>query len=100
MKFLVVSKSKYPVPPEAIPSVIDGAIAWKRKYEGKMEQLYAFAGMLGGGGIIDVDSAEELDTIMGELPLAPFSDIEIYLLTDVEGVWQRSKRIAEEMTKK
>ena len=99
MKFLVISKSKYPLPLEAIPSLMDGAMAWKRKYEGKMEQLFAFAGMQGGAGIVDVDSAEELDTIIAELPMAPFSDIEVYPLTDVEGVWQRSKQIAEGMAK-
>jgi muconolactone delta-isomerase len=99
MKFLVIAKNKYPLPPEAIPSLMDGAIAWKRKYEGKFEQIFAFAGMQAGGGITDVDSTEELDTIIAELPMAPFSDIEIYPLTDVEGVWQRSKQIAEAMSR-
>ena len=95
MKLLVISKSKYPLPTEAISGLMDGAMAWKRKYGGKIEQLNAFAGMQGGMGIIDVDSAEELDTIIAELPMSPFSDIEIYPLTDVEGTWQRSKQIAE-----
>jgi muconolactone delta-isomerase len=78
---------------------MDGAMAWKRKYEGKMEQLYAFAGMQGGGGIADVDSIEELDTMIAELPMSPFTEIEIYPLTDVEVAWQRTKRIAEAMAK-
>ena len=99
MKILVIVKNRHPMPLEAIPSLMDGALAWKRKYEGKMDQLFAFAGMQAGGGIVNVDSAEELDTIIAELPMAPFSDIEIYPLTDLEGVWQLRKQIAEAMAK-
>ncbi len=99
MKVLVLVKNRYPIPPEVISRIMDGALAWKRKYEGKMDQLFAFAGMQGGGGIVNADSAEELDTMLAELPMAPFSDIEIYPLTDVEGVWQSRKKMAETMIK-
>jgi hypothetical protein len=59
MKFLVISKITHPIPPEALPSLIDDAMAWKSRYEGKMDQIFAFAGMQWGGGIADVDSAED-----------------------------------------
>jgi muconolactone delta-isomerase len=70
---------------EMAGAMIEGMKAWSRKYTAskKMEQIWTFAG-IGGGGIVNVASAEELDAIMGEYPFAQFSAIEIYPLADLE----------------
>ena len=75
MRFLVTSTSKHQVPPEALPGLLDALIAWANKYteSGKFEAIWATAGRAGGGGIINADSLEELDAIMVEFPLGPFS---------------------------
>jgi muconolactone delta-isomerase len=51
---------------------------------GKIEQSWSFAGLAGGGAILNVASPEELDEIMAEFPLGPFSHIEIYGLVHLD----------------
>lgn len=95
MRFLVISRNVHPMPPEAVPSLIDASIAWKRKYEDKIESIFGFAGTHGGGGIVNVNSHEELDKLMAEYPMLPFADVEIYPLVDLEGMWQLRKEVAK-----
>jgi muconolactone delta-isomerase len=97
MKFLVVTKSKMPFPPEMAPGIVDAVEEWTRKYtaKGQLEQIWSFAGLQGGGGIANVNSLEELDAIMTEFPIAPFSDIEVYGLVDFEasvGIWKEAAK--------
>jgi muconolactone delta-isomerase len=86
MKFLIVTKSRQALPIEAAGMMIEGLGGWAKKYSasGKFEQIWGFAGLPGGGGILNVSSIEELDSIMSEFPLAQFSEIEIYGLTDLD----------------
>ena len=42
-----------------------------------MKAVWGFAGTIGGGGVLEVESHEELDAIMARFPFAPFSSIEI-----------------------
>ena len=97
MRFLVVTKSTHPIPPEVFGGLIDAMTAWTRRYEAKMEQVWAFAGIPGGCGIIIIDSLDELDAIMVEFPFGPFSDIEIYPLVDLGAALQRAKQAAQAM---
>jgi muconolactone delta-isomerase len=97
MKYLVVTKSKMPFPPEMALGIVDAVEGWTRKYtaKGQLEQIWSFAGLQGGGGIANVNSLEELDAIMTEFPIAPFSDIEIYGLVDFEksvGIWKEAAK--------
>ena len=96
MRLLVVSKGgKHLPPPELVLVLVDAMGAWQSKYADKMEQIWAFAGTQGGGGILNVESLEELDAIMGEFPFGPFSEVEILPLTDLGASLQRTKeRIA------
>ena len=55
--------------------------------QGKAKALWAFAGT-NGGGVLEVESHEELDAIMARFPFAPFSTIEIIALSD----WVRVSR--------
>ena len=99
MRFLVVTKPKHPIPPEYVVGLLDGLIAWTEGWssQGKMEQVWGFAGVGGGGGILNVDSLDELDTVMAEFPFAPFSDTEITPLVDLGDAAQRRKEIIQAM---
>ncbi len=99
MKFLVVTKAKMPFPPEMAQGLIDAMAGWAQKYtaSGKMEQIWKFTGLQGGGGILNVNSLEEVDAIMAEFPFAPFSDIEIYGLTDLQAGLQLMKQAIQAM---
>jgi muconolactone delta-isomerase len=100
LKFLVVTKSKTPFPPEMAQGLLDAVEGWAKKYtaSGKIEQIWNFAGLQGGGGITNVNSLEELDDIMTEFPLGPFSDIEVYGLADFESGMRTLKQAVQSMT--
>ena len=91
MRFLVVTISKHPTPPEVASALIDAMRPWQDKYAEQFEQAWGFAGIQGGGGIVNVDSLEELDALMAEFPFQPFSNVEIYPLVDLDGALQRAK---------
>ncbi len=97
MRFLITGKNKFPMPPEMAPAIVDATIAWAKKYtgNGKLEQLWGLAGIAGGGGIVNVGSPDELDTIMTEFPLGPFTDIEVHPLTDFAGSMERLKQVMQ-----
>ena len=97
MKFVVISKAKHMVPPEMIIPLLDAFLAWIDKYteSGQFEDGWSFAGMQAGGGILNVDSHEELDAIMAEYPFGPLSEQEIYPVVDLREALQRGKALAQ-----
>ena len=97
MRFLIHTKLRQVPPPEMAPALLEGSLEWLRRYKeaGKIEQAWELAGMLGGGGIGNVDSAEELDDLMREWPYQPLVDIEIYPLADLERSWQKALELAK-----
>ena len=95
MKFLVVTKSKHLLPPEISARMLDAMGPWRSKYSDKFEQIWGFAGIQGGGGIVNVSSLEELDAIMAEFPMQAASDIEIMPLVDLDSALQRAKQVTE-----
>jgi muconolactone delta-isomerase len=101
MRFLIVTKSKVPFPPGMAAPLFEAMLGWVDTYtkSGKMEQVLGFAGLPGGGGILKVDSFEELDRIMVNMPFGPFSNIEVYALTDVRQALTASKEAVEMMMK-
>jgi hypothetical protein len=76
-RFLIISHPKFITPPEIIPSLVDAMSAWVDQHtaSGKLEFARSLAGQVGGGGILNVDSAEELDADMVGFPFGPFSEI-------------------------
>ena len=86
MRYLVVTKQATPMPPEMVPGLMAAMRAFSARYtaSGKIEQSWSFAGLSGGGAILNVASLEELDEIMAEFPLGPFSHIEIYGLVHLD----------------
>lgn len=101
MRFLVLTEGKYPLPPEMTPRIMEGMMSWVDKYqrEGKIETIWSIAGRRAGGGILNVDSAEELDRILGEAPLTAFSDVEVLPITDIQGSMQRAMEVFNAMSR-
>ena len=101
MKFLVTSRVKYQMPPEAAPGLMDALSAWAKKYvdNGKLEIVWANAGKPGGGAIVNVASLEELDAIMIEFPIGPFSEIDVVPITDLQVSLERSKQMFQAMAR-
>lgn len=86
MKFLVSSKPKFPVPPEAAPMLLEAMRGWVKKYTAsrQIEQIWGYAVGGGGGGILNVASSEELNAVMTELPFGPFSETAVYPILPIE----------------
>ena len=99
MRFLVISKSKHLAPPEMTLGLLDAMVAWTNKYKqnGKIEAVWATAGVPGGGGILNVNSLEEIDAILAEYPFGPFSDTEVIPIVDLVESLQRAKQAAQAM---
>ena len=86
MRFLVITKQSSPAPPDMVLGLFEALSAWAKEHQekGRLEQVWSFAGLPGGGGIANVSSLEELDQMMASFPLNPFSNIETYPLVDLE----------------
>ncbi len=92
-------------PPELMPSLADATLAWARKYERQIEQIWSFAGQLWSftgqqaeEGVANVESLEELDTILAESPLGPFLETEVCPLVDVDVSLQRQKETLQNIS--
>jgi muconolactone delta-isomerase len=99
MRFLVVTKQSTPPPPEMAIGLLEALSAWARRHQesGKIEQTWGFVGLPAGGGIMNVESLEELDGIMAEFPMGPFSTIEILGLVELEPALQRARNAIQAM---
>jgi muconolactone delta-isomerase len=60
--------------------------AWlaEHRASGKIVETWSFAGSVGGGGIVEVDSHEELDAVMAGLPYGQTSNVDVYPLADLD----------------
>ncbi len=91
MKFLVVTTSRESMPMEMVLPAMHGMQAWlaEQRASGRLTEAWSFAGMNGGGGIVEVDSHEELDEVMAGFPFAQTSDMQIYALADLDSSIER-----------
>jgi hypothetical protein len=94
MRFLIVTKPKFPVPAEMAGALNDAMTIWfaENSASGAIAEGWGFAGLGGGGGIANVKSLEELDALMTSFPYGQMSEVEIYGLTDLGRAWSASKR--------
>ena len=99
MQFLVITKQGSPTPPEMVVPMLAEMSAWvaQHRASGKMTAVWAFAGTTGGGGVLEVDSHEELDAIMARFPFAPFSSVEVIPLADLDISLANGKAFVQEM---
>lgn len=96
-----VTKSREAMPPEMILPALQMMKKWvaENRASGKLVESWAFAGTIGGGGILDVETANELDAIMTKFPFAATSSVEVYPLTSLEDALDRAEaNITEIMT--
>jgi muconolactone delta-isomerase len=75
---------------------MEGWVAQLRA-SGKAKAVWAFAGTNGGGGVLEVESHEELDAIMARFPFAPFSTIEILALSSLDESLANARAFVQEM---
>jgi hypothetical protein len=53
--------------------------------------------LTGGGGIVEVESPEELDEIMVGFPFGQLSNMEVHALSDLDAVLDLSERVMSQM---
>ncbi|MBA7491093.1 hypothetical protein ES702_01638 [subsurface metagenome] len=96
MLFFVKAETKgaFPLPPEETLELVvkewETVISYKQ--QGKILAGGALAGRKGGCGIFDVDSSEELNTLVSQLPCFPFSEWEIIPLNTTEYALESAKQ--------
>jgi muconolactone delta-isomerase len=93
MQFLVMTRQFSPPPPEMIAPLLEATQGWlaQHRASGKIKSAWAFAGTTNGAGVLDVDSHEELDEIVGAFPFAPFSTIDVIALSDLDRSLETAK---------
>jgi hypothetical protein len=64
---------------------------------GKITETWGFAGGQGGGEIIEVDSLEEMDVVVGSFPFIAFSEMQVLPLVDVFESIGRAKELFRQM---
>ncbi len=99
MRFLIVQKTQHPMPPEAALPLMKAMHEWLKRYrqDGTIEQTWNFMGQAAGGGIMSAESHEELDDILAENPLRPYSTVEVYPLTDIDRSFEKQIQVIEHM---
>ncbi len=99
MQFLVITRQKTPPPPDMLVPLLGAMEAWvaQNRASGKAKAMWSFAGTIGGGGVVEVESHEELDAIMARFPFGPFSTIEIIALSDIDQGLANAKSVVQEM---
>jgi hypothetical protein len=98
MRFMMVARSQYPVPPDLLPTLVDGFQAWWERYRDRWEAAGFFAGVNGGGGICQVADETEFNRMMMEWPLAPFSEIDSHPLVEIDTALTQWKEIIAAMS--
>ncbi len=82
MRIVVISRPRFPVPPDQLPPLVQGFAAWRERYRSMSESFEFFAGGGGGFGVVNVPDEATLNQIMMEYPLGPFSELEIRPVLD------------------
>jgi muconolactone delta-isomerase len=77
-------------------------MAWVDKYQrqDKLEVVWSIAGRQAGGGILNVNSLDELDEIMQQNPLAPFSEVRVEPITDLQKSFRHNLKSLEDMARR
>ena len=83
MRFVVIDRGpRFPIPPEQMPAIWQQFVAWRERYRSRMESFEFFIGDGGGFGVVDVDSAEELQQMMIEYPFLMADQVEVKAIAD------------------
>ncbi len=82
MRVLVISRQKFPVPPEQLPPMMEAFAAWRERYRSYMESFDFFVSGGGGCGIVNMPDEAMLGQMFMEYPWGLSSDVELHLLMD------------------
>jgi muconolactone delta-isomerase len=86
MKFLIITRNRgtSAVPPAAMPALIEATKAFitRGRNAGKWDVVYSHTS--GGVAIANHDTHEDLNAWLAEYPMAPFQEIEVLPLADVD----------------
>jgi hypothetical protein len=97
MRFMMVAHSKFQVPVEILPSLIDGFADWWNRYQDRWVAAGFYAGVNGGGGICEVADEAEFNRMMTEWPLMGFSEVESHILVEMDTALTQWKEITAAM---
>lgn len=99
MRFLIVTTGREAPPPEMALPMVHAMRAWlaEHRASGRIVDTWSFAGRTGGGGIVEVDSHEELDRVMSGFPYNPISNIEVYPLADLDAMLSGQEAVITQM---
>ncbi len=95
MRFLAIDRGTIAeTEPAFDPKIFLEAKEWmeKKMEEGKIAMAYALSGEHASCIVFDVDSLEELDDLLLEYPLSPYSAIEIYGLSDIARSFEKAAK--------
>ena len=84
MRFMMIVRPQFPIPPEMVGGVVEGFASWWEQYRGRWESAGFYAGGGGGGGICNVTDENEFHRMIVEWPLTPFAEIEAHALIDMD----------------
>ena len=89
MEFVVISRAvdSTNVPPQATIALVKQTFQMaKANKEPRLKAIYPFAGERAGVMIVEAKSGEELQEILGNLPLSGISTNEVHAISTVESV--------------
>ncbi len=98
MKFLIMQTVPgLPVPPDQMKAIVEALevsvqIFKDLERQGKVESVYGFPEG-GGCGIVNADSAEELNKILNSIPIMNFGKTEVRPLADLEAVAKNLREV-------
>jgi hypothetical protein len=84
MRFLFITRPQFPVPPEQVPALIDGFVAWWDRYRDRWQGVGFFVDSDGGGGVCEVADEAEFHQMILEWPFAQYSKNEGHVLLDMD----------------
>ena len=76
MQALVIGLPKFQIPPDQLPSIVEGAIDWHERHQEKFSAFGTFPGG-GGFGVVKVAGEAELNQLMVGMPFSWFSDVQV-----------------------
>lgn len=96
MQALVIGLPKFQIPPDQLPSIVDGAIDWHERYRDKFTAFGTFPGG-GGFGVVEAADESELNRLIIEMPFSWFSDVEVRPFVEGAEGFQQLKQAVDAM---
>ena len=95
VRFLILTEGRDPVPPDMAMAMMDMMDGWLEQHRasGALVDAWSIAGRPGGGGIIEVDSHEELDAVMAGFPFSQTSSVSVHALADLDASLANARQV-------